>query len=88
MLYDLIHTRGEKEIVYMTDSLPKVKRRMKQLQDSQRGIRTNYLIRKSSEDAEKYRKPPNMNFDPSGDAGSKKHNHRKARAKRIKKRNP
>ncbi len=88
MLYDLVHTRGEKEIVYMTDTFTKVRSRMKQLRESQKGVKTNYLIRPAAEDADKYRRPPNMSFDPSGDAGTKKHIRRKAKAKRIKKRNP
>ena len=88
MLYNLFNVRGEKEVLYMTNTLPKVKARMKQLQDSQRGVKTNYVIRKAEEDDEKYRKPPVMRFDPSGDAGTSKHNRRKAKAKKIKRRNP
>jgi hypothetical protein len=72
----------------MTDVLTKVKARKKVLENSQRGQRTNYSIRPALEDEEKYRRPPNLNFNPSGDAGSRKHLHRIARAKRIKQKNP
>jgi hypothetical protein len=89
MLYDLIQTRGGKETLYMTDHLPKVKARMAELRRSLRGQGLTFTYRPNvDEDALKYRKPPNMNFNPSGDAGTKKHIHRKARAKKIKKRNP
>jgi len=36
----------------------------------------------------KYRRPPAMNFDPSGDAGSRKYLKRKAASKRIRQKNP
>ena len=88
MLHDLVQTRGGKETIYMTDTFPKVKARRKVLLDSQRGMNLNYEIRPAAEGAVKYRRPPNMNFDPSGDAGSKKYINRKAKAKRIKQRNP
>ena len=72
----------------MTDTLPKVKARKTALETSQRKQRTNYSIRPANEDEEKYRRPPSFNFDPSGDAGSKKYLDRKAKAKRIKQKNP
>jgi hypothetical protein len=87
-LFTLVLTKSGKEVAYMTDTLVKVKARKKTLENSQRGIRTNYSIRPALEDEEKYRRPPNFNFDPSGDAGSKKYLQRKARAKRIKQKNP
>lgn len=87
MLYNLIQTRG-KEVVYMTDSLPKCRARMIQLRQSLRGKGLTFEIRPAEPGEEKYRKPPCMNFCPSGDAGSKKYLHRKARAKKIRKRNP
>lgn len=87
-LFTLVSIKSEQEIVYMTDVLKKVKARKKALETSQRGTRTNYSIRPATDDEEKYQRPPSFNFDPSGDAGSKKHNHRKARAKRIKQKNP
>jgi hypothetical protein len=88
MLYDLIQTRGGKETIYMTDSLPKVKARMAQLRASLRGKGLTFTYREAEEGAEKYRRPPNMNFCPSGDAGTKKYRNRVARAKKIKKNNP
>lgn len=88
MLYTLVKTHGGKETVYMTDVLPKVKARKKALETSQRGQRPNYSIRPANEDELKYRRPPSFNFDPSGDAGSAKYIRRKAKAKRIKQKNP
>ena len=88
MLYDLIQVRGGKETLYMTNSLPKVKARKAQLLQSLRGKNLFFAIRKAEEGNEKYRKPPAMNFDPSGDATTKKHIQRKLKAKRIRKRNP
>ncbi len=87
-LFTLVLTKSGKETIYMTDTMIKVKARKKALETSQRGIRTNYSIRPALEDEEKYRRPPSFNFDPSGDAGSKKYLNRKARAKRIKQKNP
>lgn len=87
-LYTLVRIQSGKEIVYMTDSLPKVKARKKALEQSQRWQRTNYSIRPANADELKYRRPPSFNFDPSGDAGSKKYRNRKAKAKRIKQKNP
>ena len=87
-LYSLVLVTSSKETVYMTDSLKRVKARKKALETSQRGQRNNYVVRPSVEDEEKYQRPPSFNFDPSGDAGSRKHNLRKARAKRIKQKNP
>ncbi len=87
-LFSLVHTSSNKETVYMTDVLTKVKARKKQLETSQRGKKTNYSIRPANENEEKYQRPPSMNFDPSGDANSKKYRNRKARAKRIKQKNP
>lgn len=87
-LFTLVHVRSGKEEIYMTDVWTKVKARKKVLETSQRGKKTNYSIRPATEDEEKYRRPPSFNFDPSGDAGSKKHRHRKARAKSIKQKNP
>jgi len=88
MLYNLFQTRSGKETLFMTDSLPKCRARMLQLRQSTRGKNWQFQIRPAEETDEKYRKPPCMNFDPSGDTGSKKHLHRKARAKKIRKRNP
>jgi hypothetical protein len=88
MLYNLIQVRGGKETLYMTNTLPKVRARMIQLRQSLRGKNLQFEIRKAEETDEKYRKPPVMNFCPSGDAGTKKHFQRKLKAKRIKKRNP
>lgn len=88
MLYNLYQTRGGKETLYMTGDLKKVRARMIQLRQSLRGKNLHFEIIPAEEGDEKYRRPPNMNFDPSGDAGGKKHLHRLARAKRIKKRNP
>lgn len=55
----------------MTDSLPKVNDRMKTLRKSHskgiKGDRVVYDVR-PAEDNIKYRKPPVMAFDPSGDA--------------------
>lgn len=86
MLYDLVLVKSGKETVYMTDTLPKVKARKRALETSQRKDRPNYVIREA-EDNVKYRRPPSFNFDPSGDAGSKKYLKRKANAKRIKQKN-
>lgn len=87
-LHTLVRTHGGKETVYMTDSLPKVKARKKALEQSQRGQRMNYSIRPALPEELKYRRPPSFNFDPSGDAGSDKYLRRKAKAKRIKQKNP
>lgn len=87
-LFTLVQVKSGKETVYMTDVLPKVKARKKVLEDSQRKQRINYSIRPANEDEEKYRRPPSFNFDPSGDTGSKKYRQRKAKAKRIKQKNP
>lgn len=87
MLYNLVQIRGGKETIYMTDTRIKCMARKKVLLDSQRG-KNHYYIIVSTEDTEKYRKPPNMNFDPSGDAGSRKYRNRKAKAKHLKKNNP
>jgi hypothetical protein len=87
-LYTLVKTQSGKETVYMTDVLPKVKARKKALEQSQRGQRPNYSIRPAHPEELKYRRPPSFNFDPSGDAGSSKYLHRKAKAKRIKQKNP
>lgn len=87
-LFTLVLTKSGKEIIYMTDTLKKVKARKKTLENSQRGQRTNYSIRAAHEGEEKYQRPPSFNFDPSGDAGSRKHIQRKARVKRIKQKNP
>jgi hypothetical protein len=88
MLYTLIRTVSGKETIYMTDTLKKVKARKKALETSQRGQRTNYSIRSALDGEEKFMRPPSMNFDPSGDAGSRKYLRRKARVKRIKQKNP
>lgn len=88
MLHTLVRTHGGKETVYMTDTLPKVKARKRALETSQRNQRMNYSIRPAHENELKYRRPPSFNFDPSGDAGSKKYLTRKANAKRIKQKNP
>lgn len=89
MLYNLIQLRGKAEgTLYMTGELPKVRARMKQLRQSLRGKGYNFVIRPADIDAEKYRRPPVMNFDPSGDAGTKNYRGRVAKAKKIKKRNP
>ena len=71
-LHTLVLTKGGKETVYMTDSLPKVKARKKALETSQRGQRNNYSIRPAHENEVKYMRPPSFNFDPSGDAGSRR----------------
>lgn len=71
----------------MTDTYTKVKARRKVLLESQRGMNLQYEIR-PTETTEKYRRPPNMNFCPSGDAGGRKYRNRKARAKQIKQKNP
>ena len=72
----------------MTDVLAKVKARKKALEVSQRGQRMNYSIRPALPEELKYRRPPSFNFDPSGDAGSRRYLARKAKAKRIKQKNP
>ena len=87
-LYTLVKIQSGKETVYMTDVFPKVKARKKALEQSQRGQRSNYSIRAALPEELKYRRPPSFNFDPSGDAGSKKYLSRKAKAKRIKQKNP
>ncbi len=87
-LHTLVKIHGGKETVYMTDVLPKVKARKKTLEQSQRGQRLNYHIRPALPEELKYRRPPSFNFDPSGDAGSSKYLKRKAKAKRIKQKNP
>ena len=87
-LHTLVLIKSGKEIVYMVDSLKKVKARKKALETSQRKQGNNYSIRPSLEDEVKYRRPPSLNFDPSGDAGSRKYLNRKAKAKRIKQKNP
>lgn len=88
MLHTLVKIHGGKETVYMTDVLPKVKARKKALENSQRGQRPNYSIRPAHPEELKYRRPPSFNFDPSGDAGSSSYIRRKAKAKRIKQKNP
>ncbi len=87
-LYTLVRLHKGKEEVYMTDSLPKVKARKKTLENSQRNQRMNYRIREALDNELKYKRPPSFNFDPSGDAGSAKYIKRKAKAKRIKQKNP
>lgn len=87
-LFTLVLTKSDKEVVYMTNTLKKVKARKKVLETSQRGQQKKYSIRPANEDEVKYQRPPSFNFNPSGDAGSKKHIKRKARAKRIKQKNP
>jgi hypothetical protein len=88
MLYNLIQIKGGEETVFMIGELPKVRDRQKQLRQSQRGKKITYVIRPAEEGDEKYRKPPSMNFCPSGDADTRGYRDRKAKAKRIKKRNP
>lgn len=64
MLYNLIQKRRGKETVVMTDELPKVRDRMKQLRGSQRkGVgrnqdRVEYRVEPATDDDEKYKKPP------------------------------
>ncbi len=72
----------------MVDNLKKVKARKKQLKTSRRKENINYLIRPSNEDEQKYERPPSFNFDPSGDAGHRSYLNRKAKAKRIRQKNP
>ena len=86
MLHNLIQIKGGKETVFMTDTLKKVQARQKQLRDSQRGQKVTYVIRDAEEGEEKYKRAPDMNFCPSGDAGTRKYRNHKARAKKIKKR--
>jgi hypothetical protein len=85
-LFTLVSVKKGKETVYMTDSLPKVKARKKALETSQRKQHTNYNIRPANEGEVKYRRPPSFNFDPSGD--TENYRKRKAKAKRIKQKNP
>lgn len=87
-LFTLVSTKSGKEIIYMTDIFTKVKARKKVLENSQRKMNNNYSIRPAIEGEEKYRRPPSFNFDPSGDAGSGKYIKRKAKAKRVKQKNP
>lgn len=87
MLYHLIQIRGGKETIFMTDQLPRVRNRRKQLRDSHRDRNWQFVIRPAKEDAVKYRRPPNMNFDPSGDADQRKYRARKAKARKIRKEN-
>lgn len=87
MLHNLVQIRGGKETLYMTDTLPKVRDRMKQLRQSLRGKGLFFQIRPAEEGAKKYRRPPNLNFDPSGDAGTPKYKRRVEKAKRIRKKN-
>lgn len=82
-----LYTLTEHDVIYMVDSFKRVKARKKQLEDSQRGQKKRYMIREALVDEVKYMRPPNMNFCPSGDAGSAKHIKRKARVKRIKQKN-
>lgn len=85
-LHTLVKIHGGKETVYMTDVLSKVKARKKALEQSQRGQRPNYNIRPALPEELKYRRPPSFNFDPSGDTNN--YRKRKAKAKRIKQKNP
>jgi hypothetical protein len=59
-LYDLIQKRRGKETIMMTDTLPKVNDRMKQLRSSQRkgikGDKVVYSVRPSEEQTEKFRR--------------------------------
>lgn len=70
-MYNLIKTvRGSQEIV-MTDTLTKVRARMKTLRDSHRkskrsGERVTFSILPSDEE-EKFKKKPH-NYNPSGDS--------------------
>lgn len=61
MLFHLVRLFRGKETVMMTDTLPRVNARKKQLSSSQRkGVRgqaTTYTVRPAAKDAEKYRKP-------------------------------
>lgn len=61
-LWNLIQYRRGKESVVMTDSLPRVQARRKQLLDSQRGgirrQRVNYEVRPAPDDAEKFYQQP------------------------------
>lgn len=87
-LYTLVKVQKGKETVYMTDSFKNVNARKKTLETSQRGQRPNYSIREANSEELKYQRPPSFNFDPSGDANSKNYRNRKAKAKRIKQKNP
>lgn len=67
MLYNLIQLRKGKEIVVMTDNLPKVNQRMKTLRSSQRrGIKkqkVEYKIQLADDTQEKYKQSPhNLNL--------------------------
>lgn len=55
MLYDLIQTKKGKDIVVMTDTLPKVNDRMRTLRDSQRGKNVSFNI-VPTENSTKFRK--------------------------------
>jgi hypothetical protein len=68
MLYNLVQKRRGKETVVMTDSLPKVNSRMKNLRSSQRkgikGDRVAYSV-EPTEENEKYKKKPH-NYNIGG----------------------
>lgn len=85
MLYDLVQVLGEKETVFMTGDLVKVRARRKQLRSSQRGMKHTYVIRPAGENAGKYIRPPSMNFCPGGDSGTRKHRNKKKRSAKTKK---
>ena len=84
-LFNLIQIRGGKESVYMTDSLPKCRARMKQLRNSLRNQNLTFVIRPAEEGETKYRKPPCERFFSGGDYDN--YRKRKAKAKKIKKNN-
>ena len=66
MLRNLIQIRAGKRTVVMTDSLPKVRDRMKTLRKSHRrgmkGDRVEFVIENAEEDAEKFKQKPHTQW--------------------------
>lgn len=61
MLYNLIQVSQGKEIIVMTDSLPKVNNRIKVLRSSQRN-KTVYKVKKAEEETEKFKQKPKKSW--------------------------
>lgn len=58
MLYDLIQKKKDKEEIVMTDSLPKVLSRMKELRSSYRGKPIVFSYKESNGENKKFQKKP------------------------------